>query len=594
MANKKEIKSESKQTNQNMVKRLLENVSNIRTLPRPDIEDQIPVAKKGNTLPDLMQNDVNVTSVLSMAELDTFRTLSRNRESLYKTFDEMMQDSVVSTVIEIYADEACQYNEDGKIIWAESDDKDVSKYVNDLLEKLRIEDNCWDHIYQLVYLGDLYLETFDNLHPTNLHKSDILTEPYRGGGNIQLQNRPDALQKEYYIEQVDNPANIYDITYRGKTEGFIKIPEDEMEMGLTKYLRKLNKDKDKIQILDPTKYVHICLKNSKDRYPETLILETKDGDQVEFKIKQGRSILEDVYKAYQDLKLMKDSLLLNRINRSSRVRVLQVEVGDIPKNEKALMLKRLKDKIEQKNLMDKTVGAFKSQAAPGPADNIIYSTTTDGKGAITMNDLGENLNVSAIADIEPFENEFYGKVRVSKAILGANMEGSGLSNGGTLAAQDSIFARYIKRIQTAYTSGIETLVNIFIMNKLCKNGNIELQNKYIGKFKIKMTSPSTTQDKDRDESFKQKIDSIKQLMDLIGSEDIIKPETKKDIIKYLITNMLNKQEVADMIEKDDFFNIQEEENDPDLNVSDEDIDNSMNEEPGPGPMESNEDLFDEE
>ena len=109
------------------------------------------------------------------------------------------------------------------------------------------------------------------------------------------------------------------------------------------------------------------------------------------------------------------------------------------------------------------------------------------------------------------------------------------------------------------------------MNKLCKNGNIELQNKYIGKFKIKMTSPSTTQDKDRDESFKQKIDSIKQLMDLIGSEDIIKPETKKDIIKYLITNMLNKQEVADMIEKDDFFNIQEEENDPDLNVSDEDI-----------------------
>ena len=237
-----------------------------------------------------------------------------------------------------------------------------------------------------------------------------------------------------------------------------------MEMGLTKYLRKLNKDKDKIQILDPMKYVHICLKNSKDRYPETLILETKDGDQVEFKIKQGRSILEDVYKAYQDLKLMKDSLLLNRINRSSRVRVLQVEVGDVPKNEKSLMLKRLKDKIEQKNLMDKVAGSFSSQAAPGPADNIIYSTTTDGKGAITMNDLGENLNVSAIADIEPFENEFYGKVRVSKAILGANMEGSGLSNGGTLSAQDSIFARYVKRIQTAYTAGIETLINIFIMN----------------------------------------------------------------------------------------------------------------------------------
>ena len=256
MANKKESKNSNKQENkQNMsvINKLLENVSGIRTLPRPDVGDQIPVAKKGDTLSDILNNDINVSSVLSIGELDTFRTLSRDREKLYKTFDQMMQDSVVSTVIEIYADEVCQYNEDGKIIWAESDDKDVSKYVNDLLEKLKIEDNCWDHIYQLVYLGDLYLETFDNLHPSSVRKSDILTEPYKGGANIQLQNRPDALQKEEYIEQVDNPANIYDITYRGKTEGFIKIPEDETELGLTKYLRKLNKDKDKIKIYGPTK-----------------------------------------------------------------------------------------------------------------------------------------------------------------------------------------------------------------------------------------------------------------------------------------------------------------------------------------------------
>ena len=223
------------------------------------------------------------------------------------------------------------------------------------------------------------------------------------------------------------------------------------------------------------------------------------------------------------------------------------------------MLKRLKDKIEQKNLMDKVAGSFSSQAAPGPADNIIYSTTTDGKGAITMNDLGENLNVSAIADIEPFENEFYGKVRVSKAILGANMEGSGLSNGGTLSAQDSIFARYVKRIQTAYTAGIETLINIFIMNKLGKNANIEMQNKYIGKFKIKMTSPSTVQDKDRDDSFKQKLDSVKQFMDLIGSEDIVDVSTKKEIIKYFTSKMLNKQDNADWIEKDTLLEKQEEE-----------------------------------
>lgn len=561
-----------------MLNKLMENVSRIRTLPRLDVQDKIPVAKNGETLIDYLNNNVGVSSTLTLSEIEAFRTLSRDRENLYETFDQMMEDSVVSTVIEIYADEACQYNEDGKIIWAESEDNEVSKYVNDLLETLKIEDNCWDHIYQLVYLGDLYLELFDNLNISDIHKSDILTEPYKGSANLKVQNRPDSLMKEDYIEQVDNPANLYDITYRGKTEGFIKIPEDEMKLGLNKYLQRLSKDKDKIMILEPTKYVHICLKDSKNRYPETILLTDKNGDNLELKIKKGRSILEDVYKAYQNLKLMKDSLLLNRINRSSRVRILQIETGDLPKNEKSLMLKRLKDKIEQKNMMDKIAGSFKSQAAPGPADNIIYSTTTDGKGGVTMSDLGENLNVSAIADMEPFENDFYGKVRVPKAVLGANMDGTGLSNGGTLSMQDSVFARYIKRIQTAYTSGIETLINIIIINKLKNNNDNELLNKYVRKFKIKMTSPSTTQDKDRDEAFKNKIDSIKQYVDLLG-DDLLDPKTKKDIIKKFTIDMLNKQEIADLIEQDTYLD------------TDDTSSNDSGSEPGSEPPE---DLFDEE
>lgn len=544
----------------NLFSRLRENINRIRTVPRPSPEDTMNFTDKNNSFINLLNDNIETGSIFNLNDLDEFRRLSQNREALYKTFDEMMEDSTVSTVIEIYADEACQYNEDGKIIWAESDDPEVAAYVNGLLDRLKIEENVWNHIYQLVYLGDVYLELFDNL-TYKPHKKDILTEPYKGNNNLILQNRPEGLQKEEYIEQVSNPANLYDLTYRGKTEGFIKIPDEYLNEGIINYVRRASSDMDKLYILEPTKYVHICLKDNKNRYPETLILDTADDkgnpSEIQLKVKKGRSILEDVYKAYQELKLMKDSLLLNRINRSSRVRILQVEVGDIPKSEKSLMLKRLKDKIEQKNIIDKTTGKYQSMAAPGPADNIIYSTTTGGKGAITMNDLGENLNVSAIEDINPFEDAYYGKLRVSKAVLGANMEGSGLSNGGTLSAQDSIFARYIKRIQTAECEGIETLVNIFIINKIGRN-NIKRLNKYLGKFKIKMTSPSTTLDKDRDESFKQKVDSIKQYIDLISSEDIISPKTKKEIIKKLTIDMLNKQEIGNLIEEDDFLDIQEE------------------------------------
>ena len=254
--------------------------------------------------------------------------------------------------------------------------------------------------------------------------------------------------------------------------------------------------------------------------------------------------------------MMKDSLLLNRINRSSRVRIIQVEVGDLPKNEKSLMLKRLKDKIEQKNLMDKQQGKFTSMAAPGPQDNIIYTTMTNGKGQVTMSDLGENLNVTATADLEPFQSSFYGKLRVSKAALGADMDGSGLSNGGTLSQQDIIFSRYIRRIQTAYIAGIETLVNMFIINKVGRN-NFKALGKYLGKFEIKMTNPSTEIEKDRDESFKNRVDSVKQFIDLIP-DDMIYPETMKNIIKEFTKSMLNKQDIANMLEEDTYIKDQEE------------------------------------
>lgn len=136
------------------------------------------------------------------------------------------------------------------------------------------------------------------------------------------------------------------------------------------------------------------------------------------------------------------------------------------------------------------------------------------------------------------------------------MDGSGLSNGGTLSQQDIIFSRYIRRIQTAYIAGIETLVNMFIINKVGRN-NFKALGKYLGKFEIKMTNPSTEIEKDRDESFKNRVDSVKQFIDLIP-DDMIYPETMKNIIKEFTKSMLNKQDIANMLEEDTYIKDQEE------------------------------------
>ena len=408
---------------ESMRKIVSERRSQIRVLPQPDPRDTMTVAKPGHTLIDMLQDEIEAGSMVNLSELDSFRTLSSDRETQYQVYDDLVKDSVVSAVLEIYADEATQYDTEGRVIWAESDDPDVAKFVNNLLEKLHIQDNAWNHIYSLCLYGDLYFETFNNVS-VDKTKKELLTEPLKTATNVVVQKHQKGSILEEYIEQVANPVALYDLTQRGKTIGFLRIPNEIVQMGLNKYFNtnQMNQMSQQIEILDPKRFIHMSLTATANRYPETISLSNGKDPGITVTVNRGKSILQDVYPAYQELKLMKDSLLLNRVTRSSIIRMLQVEVGDMPKNQVTQLLKRLKDKIEQKNLMDKNEGNFKSQASPGPVENIIYSTTKDGKGEVKMSNIGGDVNVSSIVDMQPFEDGFYGKLRVPKAIIGANME----------------------------------------------------------------------------------------------------------------------------------------------------------------------------
>ena len=126
----------------NLLQRISEGIYNVRLVPRPDPENNLPYTGTSASLGKFIQKQgdgkVEASTLLNLNDLDEFRYLSTNKEEEYKIFDEMMEDSEVSTVIEMYADEACQYNEDGKIIWAEADDPEVAAYVNGLFARLRI------------------------------------------------------------------------------------------------------------------------------------------------------------------------------------------------------------------------------------------------------------------------------------------------------------------------------------------------------------------------------------------------------------------------------------------------------------------------
>lgn len=540
----------------NVFTKLIEDRIRIRVKPNSNAEDGIQNVRDGKTLLDKLADTLESGSTINLSELDGFRRLSNERDIQYRVYDEMREDSIISAALEMYADDATQYNRDGSIIWVDSDESEIAAFGNRLIDNLNLNRDAWQHIYTLCLYGDLYLETFRD------DPKEDTDERITKMGSNNLYINPKGYILEEYVEAYDDPCELYDILEKGKTAGYIRVPMDkdnDNEIGTMIY--KDLELETKQTVYKPDKFIHVSLFDGINRYPEKITIQTDNQSSYTYKVKRGKSILHDIYKIYQELKLMEDSLLLNRVTRSSIIRILQVEVGDSTKSQISNILKRLKQMIEQRNMLDKDKGTFKSQASPGPVDNIIYVPTRNGKGAVSASNIGGDVDVRSIVDLDYFKNKLYGGLKIPKQFLGDDMEGSGLSAGTSLTKLDARYARTIKRIQNAYIQGITTLINIFALDR-----NLD---EYVNNFTVKMVSPSTMEDQERDEQMGSRMDLIGTFIDLLGER--YTDETIKEVFEYFVDYYLSDNELSEILKKDPGI-IEDEIQDEDIEDNSSDFD----------------------
>lgn len=492
-----------------------------------------------------MLNNMDTDTRMNLEEINQFRELSNDRSAQYDAFDEMEKDASISAALKMYADDATQYNLDGDVIWVESDDPDVAAFGNRLLKVLGINEKAWSHIYNLVKYGDIYLETF---YDDEDDIDSLQSTPVRGSYGTEIQTHKIGARIEEYVELVPNPALIFDLRRRGKTEGFIKLNDEESRRSGDNFRTfRANLSGTSQYIMPSDKYIHIMLSEESNRFPETFTIEYtgKDNEPVfkTYNVAKGKSMLTDVFKSYREVQLIEDSILLNRVTRSAKTNILQVEVGDMPKTQVKEKLRQIKMMIEQKNMMDKNAGKFGNQASPGPLDNIVYVPTRNGNGAISMVSLGGDVDPKSLADLEYYQQKEAGGLGVPLSYLNQQSgDGGGLSSGTALTKLDNKYARTIKRIQLAYIGGITTMINIFAIRKGLPG--------HVNGFKVKMVSPSTIEDDDRDQQLDARIGMVDNLMRILENEDIYDNKTRREIINYLVSTFLNKPEIAKILADD--------------------------------------------
>ena len=83
--------------------------------------------------------EAGLKSTLDTSTLDKFTTISNSRDQVYQLIDTMCQDSTVSSIVRTYASEVCQTADNGHIVWCESNDPKVSKFVNYLLNVMNVD-----------------------------------------------------------------------------------------------------------------------------------------------------------------------------------------------------------------------------------------------------------------------------------------------------------------------------------------------------------------------------------------------------------------------------------------------------------------------
>lgn len=496
-------------------------------------------------------------SQLDISALESFTNVSQNRNQLYDLIDVMMEDSNVSAVLETYAEDATEANDEGRIVWCESDDSNINKYITFLLDTINVDKNIYGWISSLCKYGDLYLRLY--------HESDIQDSLFDGTNTSNRQDLKEDINLKlyknsdkfvHYLEAVANPAEIFELTKFNKTYAYIKtnVQNTNLSKDNTVKFNTYSFKKRDVDIFDATNFVHASLDDSISRNPEEVNIFITDDESetpLTYRVKRGQSLFYNVHKIWRELMLLENSLLLNRLTKSSILRIINVEVGDMPKESVGPHLMGIKNLIEQKSAIN-TGNNFSEYTNPGPAENNIYVPTHNSIGSISMQNIGGDVNVTGLNDIDYFKNRYYGALRIPKQFFGDTDDATGFNGGTSLSIISSRYAKMIKRIQNSMIQALTDAINIMLIDKGLDN--------YINKFALKMLPPTTQEDIDRRENMSNKLNIVTDIMNLLG--DIEDSSAKLKILKSLMGNIVSDSDIFEILEEQ----IQEEEEKEELGI----------------------------
>ena len=365
------------------------------------------------------------------------------RLNLFKDYESMDTDAIVSSALDIYADESTMKSEYGDVLEIKTDNNQIKEILHNLFyDIVNIEFNLWPWIRNMCKYGDFFL------------KLDI--------------------DEKYGITNVV-PLSVYDVS---RLEGL--DPENPeyvkflIESVTTQHRYKPEQSATREE-LENYEVAHFRLLSDSNYLP------------------YGKSQIEGGRKIWKQLSLMEDAMLIHRIMRAPEKRIFKLDIGNIPPNEVDNYMQQVINKMKKAPVVDEDTGDYNLKYNMQNITEDFFLPVRGGDSGTGIESL-PGLTYEATEDIEYLKNKLLSSLRIPKAFLGYEEQ---IGSKATLAAEDVRFARTIERIQRITLSELTKIAIVHLYAQGYQDA--ELVN-----FELDLTNPSTIYEQEKIELWNNK------------------------------------------------------------------------------------------
>jgi hypothetical protein len=381
------------------------------------------------------------------------QTFHTSKVELFTDYEAMDMDSIISSALDIYADESTVKDADGDTLTITSPNDEIRKILRNLFyDVLNIDYNLWPWIRNAAKYGDFYLAL------------DIEEE-------VGIVNVTPISAYELRREEGYDPENPYAHKFvMEQTHG----GGSYSPMGGTQN-----------QEFEAFEVAHFRLLGDTNFLP------------------YGKSMIEGARKIFKQLTLMEDAMLIHRIMRAPERRIFKIDVGNIPPAEVDNHMQTIINKMKKVPYIDEKTGDYNLKFNMQNMIEDYFMPVRGGESGTAIEALPGLTNDGQIEDIDYLKNKLFAALKVPKAWLGYD---EGVEGKATLAAEDVRFARTIERLQKIFVSELTKIAIVHLYTQGYTDEDLI-------NFELNLTNPSIIYEKQKVETLNEKISLASSLIE---------------------------------------------------------------------------------